>query len=151
MNPTVLTVDYHKMVLTNPCPNDPISESDLKDREACASWSSLMNLLIAIWHVSVTYCFLKHTILTSTLDINLFFHWIIRWSDKLNEVGRHPGVSELRMLSGTSVRSHMLKVFDLLNVMEIMGCEIDREIQVDMILEILPATFDSVKLNCSLK
>ena len=43
----------------------------------------------------------------------------------------------------------MLKVIDPLNMMKIMGCEIDREIQVDMILETLPETFDNVKLNCS--
>ena len=33
--------------------------------------------------------------------------------------------------------------------MKVLGCEIDREIRVDMILETLPETFDAVKINYS--
>ena len=34
----VLTAENHKMVLTKPCPMDPIEESDPADKEAYASW-----------------------------------------------------------------------------------------------------------------
>ena len=39
----------------------------------------------------------------------------------------------------------------LLNKVKILGCEIDRENQVDMILVTLPETFDIVKINYSLE
>ena len=44
----------------------------------------------------------------------------------------------------------MLDVIGLLNEIEIMGGEIDGETQVDMILETLPESFDSFKLNYSM-
>ena len=39
----VLMVDYHKMVLTTPCPMDSITESNPTDMEAFASqlWSEV--------------------------------------------------------------------------------------------------------------
>ena len=44
----------------------------------------------------------------------------------------------------------MLDVIGLLNEIEIMGGKIDGETQVDMILETLPESFDSFKLNYSM-
>ena len=34
----VLTAENHKMVLTKPCPIEPIEESDKKDKEAYKTW-----------------------------------------------------------------------------------------------------------------
>jgi len=47
-----------------------------------------------------------------------------------------------RMSKGTSVQEHLLKMFDHLNTLEILGAEIDCESQVDMILESLPESYD---------
>ena len=41
------------------------------------------------------------------------------------------------MSEGTPVNDHLLKMFDHLNTLEILGAEIDGESQVDMILESL--------------
>ena len=53
------------------------------------------------------------------------------------------------MRSSTPMRTYMLEVIGLLNDMEIIGAEIDRETQVDMVLETLSNSFD-FKLNYSM-
>ena len=46
--------------------------------------------------------------------------------------------------------SHLKEVIGLHNEIEIVGVEIDKETQVDMILKTLPEYFDSRKLNYSM-
>ena len=47
-----------------------------------------------------------------------------------------------KMAEGTPVREHVLKIFDHLNTLEILGGEIDAESQIDIILESLPGFFN---------
>ena len=54
------------------------------------------------------------------------------------------------MVERTLVRDHVLKVFDHLNTLEILGDEIDTESQIDIILESLLDSFNQFKLNCSM-
>ena len=55
-----------------------------------------------------------------------------------------------RMKAGTPVRDHMMMIISYLNEMEILGSEIDGETKIDMILETLPESFDTFKLNYSM-
>ena len=45
---------------------------------------------------------------------------------------------DTKMTKKTLVREHVLKMFDHLNTLEILGGEIDIEFQIDIILESLP-------------
>ena len=53
-----------------------------------------------------------------------------------------------KMAEGTPVREHVLKMFDHLNTLEILGGEINVESQIDIILESRPNSFNQFKLNC---
>ena len=55
-----------------------------------------------------------------------------------------------KMAEKTLVRDHVLKIFDHLNTLEILGGEIDIESQIDIILEWLFDSFNQFKLNCSM-
>ena len=46
------------------------------------------------------------------------------------------------MAKGTLVREHVLKIFDHLNTLEILGGEIDAKSQIDIILKLLPDFFN---------
>ena len=48
------------------------------------------------------------------------------------------------------MREHVLKMFDHLKTLEILGNEINVESQIDIILESLPDSFNQFKLNCSM-
>ena len=54
-----------------------------------------------------------------------------------------------KMVEGTPMRDHVLKIFYHLNTLEILGDEIDVESHIDVILE-LSNSFNQFKLNCSM-
>ena len=51
------------------------------------------------------------------------------------------------MCEGSQVREHVLKKMKLLNELEILGANIDRESQVDIICQSLPESFENFHLN----
>ena len=55
-----------------------------------------------------------------------------------------------KMAERTPLRDHILKMFDHLNTLEILGSEIDAKSQIDIILESQPNSFHQFKLNCSM-
>jgi len=52
-----------------------------------------------------------------------------------------------KMVQGTPIREHCLKMISYLNTLEVLGADIDRESQVDMILQSLPESFKEFRLN----
>ena len=52
-----------------------------------------------------------------------------------------------KMVEGTHVRDHVLKMIGLLNELEVLGAEIDNDSQVEMILQSLPGCFQQFFLN----
>ena len=52
-----------------------------------------------------------------------------------------------KMLEGTLVQLHVLKMISFLNELETLGANIDAQTQVDMILNSLPQSFAQFKLN----
>ena len=51
-----------------------------------------------------------------------------------------------KMVEGTTVRDHVLKMIAHLNELEILGSEIDGESQVDIVLMSLPESFKNFAL-----
>ena len=51
------------------------------------------------------------------------------------------------MAKGTSVREHCLRMISNLNTLVVLSTDIDRESQVDMILQSLPESFKEFRLN----
>ena len=52
-----------------------------------------------------------------------------------------------KMAEGTSVWEYCLKMISNLNILEVLGADIDGESQVDMILQSLPESFKEFRLN----
>ena len=52
-----------------------------------------------------------------------------------------------KMTESTSVREHCLGMISNLNTLEVLSTDIDRESQVDMILQSLPESFKEFRLN----
>ena len=52
-----------------------------------------------------------------------------------------------KMVEGTSVREHYLRMISHLNRLEVLGADIDGESQADMILQSLPESFMEFRLN----
>ena len=70
-----------------------------------------------------------------------------------NHAGRLVAMKALlntKMVEGTSIRDHVLKMIAHLNELEILGVEIDGETQVDIVLISLPDSFKNFCLNYSM-
>ncbi|KAH0658742.1 hypothetical protein KY285_027287 [Solanum tuberosum] len=52
-----------------------------------------------------------------------------------------------KIVEGTPVRDHVMKMIGLLNELEVLGAEIDNDSQVEMILRFLPDSFQQFCLN----
>ena len=52
-----------------------------------------------------------------------------------------------KIVEGTPVREHVLKMFHHLNTLKILGGKIDGKSQIDIILELLSDSFNQFKLN----
>ena len=55
-----------------------------------------------------------------------------------------------KMAKGTPVREYVLKMFDHLNTLEILGSEIDGESHTDIIPKSMSDSFNQFQLNCSM-
>ena len=58
-------------------------------------------------------------------------------------------LTNTKIAEGTPVSDNVLKIFDHLNTLEILGGEIDDESKINIILESLLDSFNQFKLNCS--
>ena len=54
---------------------------------------------------------------------------------------------DTRILEGTSIREHVFKMTTYFEVLEVLGANIDGEVQVDMILHSLHASFTQFKMD----
>ncbi|XP_077217984.1 uncharacterized protein LOC143852485 [Tasmannia lanceolata] len=57
------------------------------------------------------------------------------------------GLVSTKMVEGTPVRDHMLKMMGYLNELELLGAMLDGESQVDMVLSSLPSSFNDFIMN----
>ena len=53
----------------------------------------------------------------------------------------------IKMVEGTPVREHVLKMISFINKLDMLGAEIDSETQVDAILASLPNSFNQFIMN----
>ena len=56
-------------------------------------------------------------------------------------------VMSTKMVEGTPIQDHVLKIMDSLNELELLGAQIDAESHIDIILESLPHSFNNFKLT----
>ncbi|XP_047261292.1 uncharacterized protein LOC124894810, partial [Capsicum annuum] len=75
-------------------------------------------------------------------EIKAYDKWV-----KADEMTAIKALLTTKMVEGTSVREYVLKMLSLLNELEILGAVIDKESQVEMVLQILPDSFQQLRLN----
>ena len=86
-------------------------------------------------------------------DVELVSDIMLSLKEMFDEQGRSARQETMRqiyntkMAEGTLVREHCLRMISNLNTLEVLGADIDRESQVDMILQSLPELFKKFRLN----
>ncbi|XP_075086277.1 uncharacterized protein LOC142168988 [Nicotiana tabacum] len=67
-----------------------------------------------------------------------------------NRAAKHTSMKALlntKMVESSSVRDHVLKIMSVLNKLEVLGANIDKDTQVEMILQTLPDSFQQFRQN----
>ena len=144
----VLTADGYKYVLTDPKPHEPGPDSSAEDKEKFEKWVKANDMAKCYILASVSNVIQhQHQFYTVASDILFSIKEMFGSQGRLERQKAMQEFLRTKMTVGTSVQEHLLKMFDHLNALEILGAEIDAESQVDMILESLPESYDQFKLD----
>ena len=144
----VLTAEEYKFVLTTKKPDEPNPDASQEEKDKFAKWVKANDMAKCYILASVSNV-VQHQHLPMALasDIMLSLKEMFGSQGRLARQRAMRDFLREEMREGTSVQEHLLKMFEHLNVLEILGAEIDCESQVDMILESLPESYDQFKLN----
>ncbi|XP_058181228.1 uncharacterized protein LOC131299665 [Rhododendron vialii] len=144
----VLTAEGYTYVLTENCPPLPTDESTDEERKKFKDWKKADEMAKCYILASMSNVLQhQHQSFGSASDI------MLNLKEMFGEQGRAARQHAMRQLmntkmgEGTPVGDHVLKMIDFLNVLEVLGAEIDGQSQVDIILESLHGSFKEFKLN----
>ena len=144
----VLIAEEHKYVLTQPCPNFPSLDAPFEEKQRYDRWQKSNEMAKCYILASISNV-LQHQI----QDVKLVSDIMLSLKEMFGEQGCSERQETMRqiyntkMVEGTSVKEHCLRMISNLNTLEVLGTDIDGEFQVDMILKSLPESFKEFRLN----
>ena len=131
----VLTVEKHKYVLIQPCPNFPSLDAPPEEKQQYDRWQK-SNEMAKCYILAFISNVLQHQL----QDVELVSNIMLSLKEMFGEQGHSARQETMRqiyntqMTEGTSVRGHCLRVISHLNTLEVLITYIDEESQADMIL-----------------
>lgn len=144
----ILVAEEYSFVLTTPCPAEPTARSNEVQRDAHKRWIKANNM---------AKCYIMAT-MSSELqpqfeNLNTAAEIMTSVKELFGEQQRSARFEVMRKLMGTqmaegsSVREHTLLMFYLLNEFAKLGGQIDKQGQVDIVLNSLPKSYENFRLN----
>ena len=138
----VLTAKEYKFVLTTPKPSEPNPDAFHQEEDKFEKWVKANDMAKCYILASVSNVLQhQHQFMTKASDIMVSLKEMFGSQGRLARQRAMRDFLHEEMREGTSVQDHLIKMFDHLNTLEILGPEIDGESQVDMILESLPESY----------
>ena len=144
----VFTVEEHKYVLSQPCPNFSSLGAPSEEKQRYNHWQKSNEMSKCYILVSIS-----NVLQNQMKDVELPLDIMLSLKKMFGEQGRSARqetikqIYNTKMAEGTSVREHSLRMISHLNTPEFLGAYIDGESQADMILQSLPKSFKEFKLN----
>ncbi|XP_077249088.1 uncharacterized protein LOC143888515 [Tasmannia lanceolata] len=144
----VLTAAKVHWVLTTEVPELPGPEAPQDVRDRATKWheDDQMAKCYILWSMS-NVSQQQHVGMASSMDI---MHNLREMFGQQNRSSRQiaiKGLISTKMVEGTLVRDHMLKMMGYVNELEVLGAMLDGESQVDMVLASLPLSFNDFVMN----
>ena len=144
----VLTAEEYKFCTIEPKPADISAESTDEEKEYFKRWTKADEMSRCYILASMSGV-LQHQHQSMATASDMLFNLKEMFGDQ-NRAARLIAMKELmnsRMVEGTPVRDHVLRMMSNINEMEVLGADIDGETQVDIILMSLPKSFEQFRLN----
>nr|XP_016440244.1 PREDICTED: uncharacterized protein LOC107766047 [Nicotiana tabacum] len=138
----VLTAEGYKFVITEECPKKP--DEDATDDQVKAYDKWVKDDEIARCYILASMANVlqhQHQSMRSSYDM---LESIKEMFGEQNSAAKQTAMKALlntKIAEGSSVRDHILKMMGLLNELEVLGAVIDKESQVEMVLQNLPDSF----------
>ena len=138
----VLTAEGHKFVLDEECPLKPADEAPKEDKDYYKQWLRSDELarctMLAAMSDVLQY---QHQNVATAAEIMTSLEELFSHQNRTARQNAMMEMLSLKMVEGTPVRDHVLKMMGYLNQLEILGANFDEETQVDFILHSLPTSF----------
>nr|XP_016502796.1 PREDICTED: uncharacterized protein LOC107820943 [Nicotiana tabacum] len=144
----VLIAEEYKFVLDEVCPEKPgddATDDEQKAYQKCIKVDEMARCYILASMSNVLQH--HHQSMESAYDILENLKEMFGDQNRAAKQTAMKALVNTKMIEGSSVRDHVLKMMSLLNELEVLGANIDKDTQVEMILQTLPDSFQQFRLN----
>jgi hypothetical protein len=147
----VLTANGHKFVLTDASPTEPANNASEPVRQRFDRWKSSDEMAKCYVLASVS-----NVLQQQLQDLDHAFGMMTILKEMFGEQNLTAKSGTMRSLlnrkitESTPVREHCLSMIAIPNSLEVLGVEIDSELQVDIILHSLPDSYNQFRLNVTM-
>ncbi|KAL6323869.1 hypothetical protein AAG906_005865 [Vitis piasezkii] len=144
----LLTAEEYKFVLSEVCPEKPGEGATQDQIKAHQKWVKADEMARCYILASMSNV-LQHQHQKMDTAYDILENLKEMFGDQTS-AARQNALREIltsKMEEGTQVRTHVLKMMSLLNDMEVLGAEVDKATQIEMVLNTLPPSFQQFRLN----
>ena len=139
----VLIVDKIAHVLNTEAPELALADATDEQRDAFNKWHEADEMAKCYIMASMNNVLQKqYQGLVTTKDMMLHLKEMFREQSRSARQTAMKNLMSTKMVEGTPVREHVLKMISFINELDMLGAEIDSETQVDVILASLPDSFN---------
>ncbi|XP_019262041.1 PREDICTED: uncharacterized protein LOC109239900 [Nicotiana attenuata] len=143
----VLIAEEYKFVLDEVCPEKPGDDATDDGQKAYQKWVKADEMVRCYILASMSNVLQRqHQSMESAYDILENLKEIFGDQNCAAKQTAMKALLNTKMVEGSSVRDHVLKMMSLLNELEVLGANIDKDTQVEMILQTLPDSFQQFRL-----
>ncbi|XP_016513454.1 uncharacterized protein LOC107830421 [Nicotiana tabacum] len=129
----------YKFVLDEVCPEKPRDDATDDEQKAYQKWVKADEMVWCYILASMSNILQhQHQSMESTYDILENLKEMFGDQNRAAKQTAMKAPLNTKMVEGSSVRDHVLKMISLLNELEVLGANIDKDMQVEMILQTLP-------------
>ncbi|XP_070039190.1 uncharacterized protein [Nicotiana tomentosiformis] len=138
----VLIAEEYKFVLDEVCPEKP-RDDGMDDEQKAYRKSVKANEMVRCYILASMSNVLQHQYQSMESAYDILKNLKEMFVDQ-NRAAKQTAMKALlntKMVEGSYVRDYVLKMMSLLNELEVLGANIDKDTQVEMILQTLPDSF----------
>nr|XP_016505507.1 PREDICTED: uncharacterized protein LOC107823386 [Nicotiana tabacum] len=144
----VLTAEGYKFVITEECPEKPDEDATDDQVKAYDKWVKADEIARCYILASMANILQhQHRSMGSAYDMLESLKEMFGEQNRAAKQTTMKALLNTKITEGSSVRDHVLKMMGLLNELEVLGAVIDKEYQVDMVLQTLRDSFQQFLLN----
>ncbi|GMP58885.1 hypothetical protein CsSME_00022388 [Camellia sinensis var. sinensis] len=144
----VLAAEKLNHVLTTDPPAFPEADATDEQREAVRKWHEADDVAKCYILASMTNVLQKqHGGVPTAKDMMVNLKEMFGEQSRSARQTEMKGFMSTKMVEGTPVREHVLKMISFINILETLGADIDGETKIDAILSSLPDSYNQFILN----